>query len=387
MSAGAARGPLSSVLAQWTVIGVGGLNLVGNDSFTENVMKGAQVVMGLPITGSFLTKEAPVAAAAQAPIVIHTGGGSSSSSSETTNAKLVASLVQVCIGASICWGSYLVMSNFLPDSVKEMLPVTRKFFDKAVTSLAKGIFEVKEQLSDQIKTLMGKQDQLQEKQDATHDEVLGVKDDVGDLKLDLENMHHTLGRCESSLTEAERKQTYTARGVRLLVKCVGAILPRNADLTTELESFSKLGDDIHDNDSSGAVDPQQQQMQYHQQQQQQQMMMMQSPQGQHMMMQSPPPISSQHQMMSPQYSQHSSSSLNAGPPQQYTPIVTATAAPPSVTSSVSTTTNTTTSPPTTTKKKEFDGPENETPQSAGLEDVRALLTMVRGGEVTVQTVQ
>mmetsp|Transcript_26763 Transcript_26763/g.37617 ORF Transcript_26763/g.37617 Transcript_26763/m.37617 type:complete len:382 (+) Transcript_26763:273-1418(+) len=381
MSAGAARGPLSSVLAQWTVIGVGGLNLVGNDGFTENVMKGAQLVMGLPLTGTFLTRDAAPVAAAQAPIVIHTGGSSSSSSDASTNAKLVASLVQVCIGASICWGSYLVMSNFLPDSVKEMLPVTRKFFDKAVTSLAKGIFEVKEQLSDQIMILMGKQDQLQEKQDATHDEVLGVKDDVGDLKLELDSMHHTLGRCESSLTEAELKQTYTARGVRLLVKCVGAILPRNADLTTELESFSKLGDDMKDESSSGVVDPQQQQqqLQYQQQQQQQQYQMM--------MMQSPPPIPSQHHMMqSPQYRQHSSSSLNA-PAQQYTPIVTATAAPPSVSSTSSNSTTTSTKSPTTTKKKEFDGPENETPQSAGLEDVRALLTMVRGGEVTVQTVQ
>mmetsp|Transcript_13177 Transcript_13177/g.18649 ORF Transcript_13177/g.18649 Transcript_13177/m.18649 type:complete len:382 (+) Transcript_13177:376-1521(+) len=381
MSAGAARGPLSSALAQWTVIGVGGLNLVGNESFTDNVLKGAQLVMGLPLTGSIGAKQAPVASAQQ-PIVIHTGGSNSSSSEATTNAKIVASLVQVCIGASICWGSYLVMSNFLPDSVKEMLPVTRKFFDKAVTSLANGILEVKEQLTDQINTLLGKQKELSDKQDATHNEVLNVKDDLGDMRLDLGSMHHTLDRCESSLSEAERKQTYTARGVRLLVKCVGAILPRNADLTTELESFSKLGEEIHNdndaekkNDGSSQQMMSQQQIQY--QQQQQQMMMMQQ-------MQSPPPIPHlQHQMMSPQYRQHSNS-------QQFTPIVTATATPATSSSTPSERSSTVTSPtPSTTMKKEvsLEGPENETPKSAGLEDVRALLTMVRGGEVTVQTVQ
>ena len=260
MSAQLAKGPLSSALGQWAFVGMGAYALAGGDALRDAAVRTAQITAqlaaGVPLSAILeagehssrrLAHGAP--ASAQAPIVIHTtssGGGAGMAQ------KPLVLLVQLTIGAGLCWASYIVFSNFLPEQIKEMLPVTRKFFDAAITSLGKGILQVKETLSEQILGLSRKQEELSDKQDETHTEVLSVRNDLGEVRFDLGQIADTVERCEASLSHAERRQSYTARGVRLLVRCVGAMMPGNSRLAGELDRFNVAGDEFQDEDEIGA---------------------------------------------------------------------------------------------------------------------------------------
>ena len=255
-----AKGPLSSALGQWAFVGLGAYALAGGEALKDVASKTAtitaQLAAGVPLStileanSKSSSKGNATAAAIPAPIVIHTSGSSSDSSGKLLTDKPLIFLVQLTLGAGLCWGSYIVFSNLLPEQIKEMLPVTRKFFDAAVTSLGKGILQVKESLGEQILGLSAKQDELSEQQTETHQEVLSVRNDLGEVKFDLNAIADTVERCEASLTHAERRQSYTARGVRLLVRCVGAMMPGNARLASELDRFAQQGDEMGFQDDS-----------------------------------------------------------------------------------------------------------------------------------------
>jgi hypothetical protein len=80
-----------------------------------------------------------------------------------------------------------------------------------------------------------------------------MKNDIDNLKLDVNNVHETVKRCESELARASRRQSYTARGVRLLISCVGALMPANASLASELTKFNKQSSGSFDADDETAT--------------------------------------------------------------------------------------------------------------------------------------
>lgn len=256
MSVHVARGPLSSPLAQWAVLGLGVVAVAGKENVSAALQKAVTATLQASAVGPgnvLGPSERMIAPQGQAPIVIHSGPVATAHGSS----RHVATLVQLTVGATACWVSYIVVSTCLPDAVKELLPVTRKFFDNAVTSLGQAILSVRNALSAQIKDLSDKQDELSSKQDATHTEVLAARDDLDGLRLDLESICASVRRCEDSLAAAERRQTYTVRGVRLLVRCVGALLPGNATLAGDLEKFSREAEvaETESADGSAAQSP------------------------------------------------------------------------------------------------------------------------------------
>lgn len=180
----------------------------------------------------------------QQPIVIHNMPPAPSESITEKNGWR-GELMKFAMGAGACWASYVVFSQLLPESLKELLPVTRQFFDQAVTSLGQGIIRVRDVLSEQIAALGLKQDELSAKQDSTLDSVNGLKKDIGDVRLNIDDIAIAISRCESSLTDASGRQTYMSRGIRLLVQCVGDLL-RNSNPTVadELDQFSRLSEEL-----------------------------------------------------------------------------------------------------------------------------------------------
>ena len=251
-----AKGPLSSALGQWAFVGLGAYALAGGEALKDAAGRtasvAAQLAAGIPlsaildannINNSRQGGAGATTAAMPAPIVIHHTSPASGSGRLLTDRPLTF-LVQLTLGAGLCWGSYIVLSNLLPEQIKEMLPVTRKFFDAAITSLGKGLLQVKEQLGEQILGLSTQQDELARQQSETHTEVLSVRNDLGEVRFDLNAISDTVERCEASLAHADRRQSYTARGVRLLVRCVGAMMPGNARLAGELDRFAQQGDEM-----------------------------------------------------------------------------------------------------------------------------------------------
>ena len=262
-----AKGPLSSALGQWAFVGLGAYALAGGEALKDAAGRtasvAAQLAAGLPLSAildasnlhnSRSNHNAGATAAMPAPIVIHHTSPASGSGRLLTDRPLIF-LVQLTLGAGLCWGSYIVLSNLLPEQIKEMLPVTRKFFDAAITSLGRGLLQVKEQLGEQILGLSTKQDELSQQQSETHTEVLSVRNDLGEVRFDLGAISDTVERCEASLAHADRRQSYTAKGVRLLVRCVGAMMPGNARLAGELDRFAQQGDEMgfQDMDEGGAA--------------------------------------------------------------------------------------------------------------------------------------
>lgn len=269
-----AKGPLSSALGQWMFLGFGTFVIFTGDNGVSIAAKEIASVAFRLVTGrdgfsgAALLREAalnnPVAlhqanaggqSQPQQPIVIHSVSDARSGKGWT------ATIVQLTLGAGGCWAAYIVFSNYLPDQIKEMLPVTRKFFESAVTSLGNGILQVRDALSEQIAAVTNKQDELGIKQDKTHDQVLGLKDDIGDVRLHIDDIAVAISRCESSLGDAAGRQTYMSNGVRLLVQCVGDLLrPSNPAVAEELDQFSRMGsevmgDDFHYNDSIDSSSP------------------------------------------------------------------------------------------------------------------------------------
>ena len=238
MSSVVARGPIQAFLGgatgQWFVLGAGAIAL-----FPERVDK----LLGTSFekTIAAFIKAAPKSSTSDAPspIVIHTG----TSKSDEGN-TFVTTIVKYGCGAGTIWIAYMIAANMLPEWAKDMLPVSRKFFDRAVTNLGKGILNVKNALSRQIANLSAKQDDLSKKQSETHTEVVNLQSQLGEARQDLSVMNESLGRCEGQLETAERLQIYTSRGVKLLVRCVASVMPGNDRIMSELLQFTKEGESL-----------------------------------------------------------------------------------------------------------------------------------------------
>jgi hypothetical protein len=112
-------------------------------------------------------------------------------------------------------------------------------------------------LSEKIAALGLKQDELAAKQDSTLNAVNEIKKDIGDVRLNIDDIAIAISRCESSLTDASGRQTYMSRGIRLLVQCVGDLLRNsNPSVADELDQFSRLSEemdgDFHYREANGS---------------------------------------------------------------------------------------------------------------------------------------
>lgn len=262
-----AKGPLSTALGQWIFLGMGTFVIFTGDN---GVSKAAQDIAsvafrlvtgrdGLLPSGATLFREAALGGnnsagqqqvpQPQQPIIIHSVSSSDGSKSGAWGGGWTTTIIQLGLASGACWTAYIIFTNFLPEQVKEMLPVTRKFFESAVTSLGQGILRVRDALGEQIAALGLKQEELSNKQDETHDQVLGLKDDIGDVRLQVDDIAVAISRCEGSLSDAAGRQTYMSRGVRLLVQCVGDLLrPSNPTVAEELDQFSRLSAELMDDE-------------------------------------------------------------------------------------------------------------------------------------------
>jgi len=222
-AAGAAlRGPFGFLLqtqsGQWVILGLGAATLFPEkfDEIVRPVVR--SLILGLP--ASFPTSglmDGNGATAAAAPIVIQTPGAASSSASE----KIMGQLIGYTVSAAGVWVSYTILINYLPDWAKEMLPVTRHVFDKAVSNLGKGIVAVSEKIQDVIM-----------RQDETHCELLEARTDIHGLRDSLDSM-------ENTLDEAGEVQCRTARGVKLLVRAVATMVPGHHVVAQDLIKYAK----------------------------------------------------------------------------------------------------------------------------------------------------
>ena len=137
----------------------------------------------------------------------------------------------------------MVLSNALPEYVGNLLPVTRNIFDQTAKNLATSLVNVKDLLGKQILNVMKKQDDLGEQLDSTHRDVNIILDDLKFVRTDLSAVVESVDRCEASVEASQRLQSYTARGVKLLVAAVGTVLPRDdAQMLRELEHYARDGE-------------------------------------------------------------------------------------------------------------------------------------------------
>jgi hypothetical protein len=246
-SGAAARGPLGWLLrstgSQWLVLGAGTISF-----FPEQVREVAwpTVKNALGLTGSdadwpsfsLLSSQRSLRADSESQrsvpssIVIHTSNGSSTQTWMTT-------IVTWTVGATAVWVAYSVFSNYLPDQIKTMLPVTRRVFDRATQTLADHVFHVKDVLGKQLLRLTAQQDELASQQQETHKDVRVVQQDMKQARLELMQLLSGMDRCEVRLEDSAAVQSYTARGVKLLAKCVASIMPGNERIGHELERFQR----------------------------------------------------------------------------------------------------------------------------------------------------
>lgn len=262
----ALKGPLSTALGQYLFLGFGTFVIFTGDNGVSKAAReittiALKLTTGKDLTSLLLGESSLLANSVNnrnhggggAPIVIHNIQPSSSDSSSNRNllnrSGWTGTLLHLTLVSGTCWTAYIIFSQYLPEQIKELLPVTRKYFEGAVTSLGQGIIRVRDALGEQIKALGIKTDALADKANETHNEVLGLKDDIGDVRVNIDDIALAISRCESSLGDAAGRQTYMSRGVRLLVQCVGDLLrPSNPAVAAELEHFATLSTEEMDDD-------------------------------------------------------------------------------------------------------------------------------------------
>lgn len=241
----AAQGPLkillNSVAGQYVFIGAGIYNFFPEEvkGFLGPFLKQALATIGdTPlITGRTEPKNA-----LPSNIIIH----QNSPSSQNGKAQSLSSTITtVVVGTGACWAAYMVVTNVdcIPDCVKEMLPVTRHFFEQTSKKLGRGIVSVKEALEEQILGLSKTQEDLCHKQEVTHEEVLNVKGDLKGARKDLTSLRESLDDHSRNLDTTQRMQSHATRGVNLLVRAVATFLPTESTFVGELAQFIKDGDE------------------------------------------------------------------------------------------------------------------------------------------------
>jgi hypothetical protein len=227
MNAGAAavRGPfgflLQTTAGQYVVLGLGAVSLFPDkcNELIRPVLR--SLLLGfpnVPLANEFAKKGSigfNSTPSAQAPIVIQTG------KNESTQERIVGQLITYTVTAAGVWLSYTILVNYLPDWAKEMLPVTRQVFEKAVQNLGRGILEVSEQILN-----------VRKKQDETHDELLEARHDITTAQ-------GSIDRCEDALGAADALQNKTQRGIRLLVRAVATMVPGSHNIAQELNYYAR----------------------------------------------------------------------------------------------------------------------------------------------------
>jgi hypothetical protein len=174
------------------------------------------------------------------PIVIHAGGPQGGSYfGGGSGGSITYVLVQLGVGAGLCWGSYALLVQVLPEAAKNMLPVSQATFKTAVTSLGKGLIHVRESLSKEILSLLHMQTDLQSKQDETHEQVLYVQDQVSDVHDDLHGLQGSMDDCQRALRSTDQRTTYIAKGIRLVTQGMTAMLPPDDELRREIDRFAR----------------------------------------------------------------------------------------------------------------------------------------------------
>lgn len=224
-------GAVQLPLGQLALIGAGIFAVSNPDKFFLALHKGTQAFLLPPAHPN-------QASSSSQPIVIHQTVPAAGSSSKMTT------VIQLVIGAGCCWGTYVLLVQMLPESMKGMLPVSTTVFNRAVSSLGKAIINLKETLMEQVSNMSKKQDELGEQQEETHSEVLIVKDNVSELKDDLSLIQESLNLCHSTLSESDRRTAYIAHGVQLLTRGVSTFLPEDDALVNELVQFNSAGDEF-----------------------------------------------------------------------------------------------------------------------------------------------
>ena len=248
MSAPIARGPLAFLLqnqaGQWMTISLGAIY-----AFPDQ----AKMILGDLGNWSSLVKQlsgfnvptlqdgakAVAAVAPPQPIIIHHHNGSSSDRNQ-----YISLAIKVAIGGTACWLGYFALTNALPEWVQEYFPVTRKFFAKTSKFLVQSIEKVRDVLEKQIGIVSKKQDDLSDKLDTTHESVLDLHNELGNARSDLNNLNNSMSRQESTLNASSRTQSYTSKGVTLLVRCVASMLPSNDHTVHDLAEYIKDGEEI-----------------------------------------------------------------------------------------------------------------------------------------------
>ena len=238
----AARGPLTLLLqtssGQYLALGLGVYAL-----FPEQVKQALAPLLGPAFISQFgeaqqrfqqQHQQQPIIIQTPPTTIIH-GGSNGQSKSLTTV------LIYSVAGAGACWVGYIVCSQLLPDAVSEFMPVTKRLFKQTSETLGKGILQVKEILEEQINQLLGKQEALEKKQEETHQAVKDVHSELGEARLDMLQLQNSLDRCEAGLDHSNRMQSYTLRGIKLLVRCVTSFLPDESNFIDDISRYIEDG--------------------------------------------------------------------------------------------------------------------------------------------------
>lgn len=235
----AARGPLTLLLqtssGQYLALGLGVYAL-----FPEQVKQALAPLLGPSLISQF--GEAQQRFQQQQPIIIQTPPTTIiHGSSSQGNKSLTTVLIYSVAGAGACWVGYIVCSQLLPDAVSEFMPVTKRLFKQTSETLGKGILQVKEILEEQIAQLLGKQEALEKRQEETHQAVKDVHSELGEARLDMLQLQTSLDRCEAGLDHSNRMQSYTLRGIKLLVRCVTSFLPDESNFIDDISRYIEDG--------------------------------------------------------------------------------------------------------------------------------------------------
>jgi len=247
---GAARGPLALLLqsqtGQWITISLGAIyafpeqaKMVLGDLESYGALAKKLSGFDTPTLGDKNSSQVATVTATPAPIIIHQTVPSSDGKNQ-----YVTLLVKVAIGGTACWVGYFALTNALPEYVQEFFPVTRKFFAKTSKFLASAVENVRKHLEEQIGIVSKKQDELSDKLDGTNDSIYGLQKELGEARGDLSRLNESMARQESTLFSSHRTQSYTSKGVTLLVRCVASMLPSNDRTVSDLAQYIKDGEEI-----------------------------------------------------------------------------------------------------------------------------------------------
>ncbi|GMI41777.1 hypothetical protein TeGR_g6280 [Tetraparma gracilis] len=208
LPASRAVGPLSSLAVQYGLLGFAALSLA-----PEQMKQSAlQFLQALVATLALSPPSSPSQGYPQPTFILQPPAAAAAAPS----ALLLSSLPGYLLPAAACWGAYAFAASLLPSYVTDILPVTRKFFATSVSSLARGLISVRDALAGQIEGLSGQVDEVSGKQDATNASLAEARGELDELNRSVSEIAESLSRCEGQLGRAAERQSYTARGVRLL---------------------------------------------------------------------------------------------------------------------------------------------------------------------------